>query len=118
MPISAPHPCSHPGCPVLLGRGQARCATHERAAQAFRRQNDTSQALYNTSKWRAFSKAWLAGHPLCAECARAGRVTAATDCDHVEPHRGDLTKFWGGPFQSLCASCHSRKTATTDRVQR
>jgi hypothetical protein len=28
-------------------------------------------------------------------------------CDHVEPHRGDLDKFWSGPFQSLCAECHN-----------
>jgi hypothetical protein len=28
-------------------------------------------------------------------------------CDHVEPHRGDLDKFWSGPFQSLCAEHHN-----------
>jgi 5-methylcytosine-specific restriction enzyme A len=26
----------------------------------------------------------------------------ATICDHVEPHRGDVNKFWLGPFMSLC----------------
>lgn len=44
-------------------------------------------------------------------CQKAGRVTAATVCDHVEPHRGDEEKFWAGPFQSLCDQepwrCHS-----------
>ena len=26
--------------------------------------------------------------------------------DHVEPHHGDVNKFWLGPFQSLCKECH------------
>jgi len=30
-------------------------------------------------------------------------------CDHVDghPHNETEAKFWLGPFQSLCASCHS-----------
>lgn len=27
-------------------------------------------------------------------------------CDHVEPHKGDLDKFWSGPFQTLCPDDH------------
>jgi len=27
-------------------------------------------------------------------------------CDHIEPHRGNMVKFWNGPFQSLCKQCH------------
>ena len=30
----------------------------------------------------------------------------ATICDHVEPHRGDINKFWLGKLQSLCKPCH------------
>ena len=33
-------------------------------------------------------------------------AVAANTCDHVEPHRGDVNKFWLGPFQSLCKECH------------
>jgi 5-methylcytosine-specific restriction protein A len=39
-------------------------------------------------------------------CLERGVVTPATICDHVEPHRGDVNKFWLGPFQSLCKPCH------------
>ena len=49
----------------------------------------------------------LTAEPLCAYCAKAGKVEAATVCDHIKPHRGDLVLFWAGPFQSLCQSCHS-----------
>jgi len=37
---------------------------------------------------------------------QCGLVTAAEICDHVEPHHGDVNKFWLGPFQSLCKRCH------------
>ena len=39
-------------------------------------------------------------------CGEAGKVTAATVCDHIEPHKGDPVKFWSGPFQSLCKAHH------------
>jgi hypothetical protein len=69
-------------------------------AQAYRK-------WYNTRRWRV-TRAWqLRINPLCAMCETMGRVTAATVCDHKEPHRGDPVAFWQGPFQSLCAPCHS-----------
>jgi hypothetical protein len=52
-------------------------------------------------------KAQLAKEPLCRYCQQMGRVTAATVCDHITPHRGDVALFYAGPFQSLCATCHS-----------
>jgi hypothetical protein len=48
----------------------------------------------------------LLEHPLCKYCLGRGIVTPATICDHVEPHHGDVNKFWLGPFQSLCKECH------------
>ena len=35
-----------------------------------------------------------------------GRVVAATICDHITPHKGDVAAFYAGPFQSLCKPCH------------
>jgi hypothetical protein len=39
-------------------------------------------------------------------CGAAGVKTAATIVDHIERHRGDRARFFGGPFQSLCKACH------------
>lgn len=39
-------------------------------------------------------------------CLAEGIATAALVCDHVDPHRGDVTLFWSGPFQSLCKPHH------------
>jgi 5-methylcytosine-specific restriction protein A len=53
---------------------------------------------------------WLERHPLCVECEKAGRVTAATVPDHIVP-------LWkGGPdteanLQSLCREHHDEKSA-------
>lgn len=51
--------------------------------------------------------------PLCAACLAIGRITTATEVDHIMPlakgGSNDLTNL-----QSLCKRCHSRKTATED----
>jgi 5-methylcytosine-specific restriction endonuclease McrA len=45
--------------------------------------------------------------PLCKMCEAKGLVVAAEVADHVEPHKGDLQKFWLGELQSLCSNCHN-----------
>lgn len=61
---------------------------------------------YKTARWQRIRSAQLTAEPLCRNCRRLGRITPATVCDHVDPHRGDEAKFWSGPFQSLCKDCH------------
>jgi len=62
-------------------------------------------------RWRKLRRAHLAREPLCRECLKEGKVTPATDVDHVQPHRGDRDKFWNGAMQSLCKVHHGAKTA-------
>lgn len=67
-------------------------------------------------RWRKARWSYLAKHPLCVECQRLGRVEAATDLDHIIPHRGDMLKFWDRTnWQGLCHQHHSAKTAREDR---
>ena len=61
---------------------------------------------YSTARWARIRRHQLLEHPLCAYCAERGIVQPATICDHVEPHRGDINKFWLGKLQSLCKTCH------------
>ena len=65
------------------------------------------QLLYQSRLWKSIRAAHLHAHPLCEMCKARGLIEPATVCDHVTPHRGDLNTFAHGPFQSLCASCHS-----------
>ena len=73
--------------------------------------------LYNSKRWRAYRDQQLRKEPLCAFCAKDGRVTAATVADHRIPHKGDLNLFWDAEnLQSLCGPCHSgRKLAIEKR---
>jgi 5-methylcytosine-specific restriction enzyme A len=61
---------------------------------------------YCTARWARIRKHQLLEHPLCKYCLERGLVAPAVICDHVEPHRGDVNRFWLGPFQSLCRGCH------------
>ena len=64
-----------------------------------------------TTAWTKLSVAFRKANPLCAECERQGRITAATCVDHIVPHRGDAQLvFDRDNLQSLCARCHGRKT--------
>ncbi|TIL64491.1 MAG: HNH endonuclease [Mesorhizobium sp.] len=65
--------------------------------------------LYQTGQWRQLRAAYLALNPLCEICIQSETVTPATTVHHADGgHRGDVDRFWAGPFQALCSSCHSR----------
>lgn len=87
----------------------------QQARPAVERRRPSACSLGYDRRWRKARKAYLAEHPLCAECARQGRDELASVVDHVQPHRGDSSLFWDqSNWQPLCRSCHSRKTAKHD----
>lgn len=57
---------------------------------------------------------------LCQPCQRAGRVTPATECDHIVP-RSKGGKCSTANAEAICADCHQAKTASengrTDRTR-
>ena len=71
---------------------------------------------YCTSRWKRLRLAKLARDPLCAFHEARGELVSATVVDH------DVAIRKGGPafpeldgLTSLCAPCHSEKTAAIDR---
>jgi len=56
---------------------------------------------------------YLGQHPLCAECERQGRVTAATELDHVLAlgKGGVANAYDDSGLEGLCHRCHADKTA-------
>lgn len=57
----------------------------------------------------------LARNPFCAECLDEGVKTIATVVDHKKAHKGDERLFFDPTnLQSMCTSCHNRKTAKHD----
>ena len=70
---------------------------------------------YNTARWQRLRKRQLQKEPLCRFHQARGEFVPATVCDHTEPHRGDLERFWAGPFQSLCDPCHNSDKQRMER---
>lgn len=100
-------PCRHPGCRTLTGSGY--CEAHKpkdmRTPQRWR-------SWYSKPMWTEHLRPeQLLREPFCRECARRGVRTRATDVDHIIDHKGNWALFCDtGNLESLCHSCHSRKT--------
>jgi hypothetical protein len=72
------------------------------------RERGPLEHLYGSARWKRIRAYVLRIHPLCKFCLDWGIVTPATTVDHIEPHRGDINKFWchEDGLQSLCHQCH------------
>jgi 5-methylcytosine-specific restriction protein A len=95
--------------------GSGRCEAHPKKAwvKAAPVKRITGRRL------QAMRAALFARQPLCAECARQGRVRASTQRDHVVPlsegGADDETNE-----QGLCDACHAEKSqreAATGRTR-
>lgn len=52
----------------------------------------------------------LGVNPLCVACQAKGKVSLATDMDHIKPlHKGGTDDL--DNLQGLCSDCHKVKTA-------
>ncbi len=70
--------------------------------------------LYNSRSWQVVRQHHLSRHPYCVFCEIYGRKTGATEVDHILPVRKGGDPYDPDNLQSLCKSCHSRKTASED----
>ena len=70
---------------------------------------ERSDDLYHTFRWTRLSRAFRQSHPLCAECARNGRLKAAEVVDHIVPYPVCRDFFDEGNLQSLCSDCNIAK---------
>ena len=111
MPCRPLPPCSAPGC-----RGRAvvrgRCAQH--AAEAARRYRQLHPDLRPNAGERGYGAEWreiraehLTKYPYC-KCGRPGSVV-----DHIKP-RSECGTDDESNLQTLCATCHGKKTAAYD----
>lgn len=112
MPRKPKRPCSYPGCPRLTD-GQY-CDEHRKQRdREYNRygRDEFTQNFYNTPEWKFSRIRQLADHPFCEECLKVGKRTKATIVDHIVPIKQGGEKFAPSNLQSLCWSCHSRKSA-------
>lgn len=132
MPKSAPSPCRHRGCSVLVRDGSGYCDAHRKV---MRREVDdrrgTAASRGYDSRWVKARATFLRQRPLCEcdDCRAAGLAVAATVVDHIVPHRlkaalesGDPDRiaqaqslFWDtSNWMPMSKPCHDRKTARVD----
>lgn len=109
MVLKPLRPCRHPGCQTLTR--EAYCPAHK-PKKAPRRESAQWHSWYSLPIWTDdLRPGQLLREPFCRECARRGIRTRATDVDHVVDHKGDWSRFIDRTnLESLCHSCHSRKT--------
>lgn len=72
-------------------------------------QNKAMSERIRGRKLQRLRAALFAEQPLCVECDKVGRVTLATQRDHVLAFVNGGTE--DGEVQPLCKPCHDRKTA-------
>jgi hypothetical protein len=87
---------------------------HARPAPSRAEQNAAVDAERGSSRERGYTGQWDRAsclfrlhHPICKGCEAVGLVTPTEVTDHVEPHKGDQTKFWNrAMWQPACAWHH------------
>ncbi len=105
MPSAPKHPCVHPGCPALLGRGQgSRCPAH----QLPEKPRGTRQERGYTADWYRIVKRKIREQPWCSICGHPGSKDNPLTGGHIRP----LVK--GGTStedncQVECLHCNSSK---------
>lgn len=65
---------------------------------------------YSTARWQRARAAQLAREPCCRSCTAEGRLTPATVVDHITPVRLGGAFYDAANHQSLCNTCHQRKS--------
>ena len=124
MNRSSRFPCRHPHCGQLLST-PGYCSAHQADAliakrttsrlNDIRRGSSTSRGY--TYRWTKVRNAYIKQHVLCVHCRQAGRLTEATEVDHIIPVQVDPNRMYDeSNWQSLCKPCHTAKT-NRDRMQ-
>lgn len=110
MPFKPKRPCSYPGCPNLTdGRFCEKHAKEEaRRYEKYDREPSVRKNYGRT--WKRIRDRYITAHPLCEQCQKRGKMTAATEVHHIKPlSQGGTSEYTN--LMALCTPCHSEITA-------
>jgi 5-methylcytosine-specific restriction protein A len=82
--------------------------------KAFERENSNKE-FYNSWPWRKLSKRYRMNHPLCVQCEAKDLVVPVKVVDHIVPMNLGGAKLDESNLQSLCESCHNKKSSAESR---
>jgi len=109
--------CPVPGCPNRVTRG--RCEQHTRQSQRLASSHQASRHERGyDNRWAAYARSFLAANPNCRDIyAVHGQFGKFADLvDHIIPASVAPELFWEpSNHQSLCTTCHRRKTGEDAR---
>lgn len=111
MPYKAKKPCRWSGCPELTN--ETYCEVHKKknSEQYDKYFRDPKAAdFYHSSQWQSMRKTKLGREPFCEICKQSGRLELAKCVDHIVEIKNGGGALDINNLQSLCQSCHSRKT--------
>jgi len=109
MPWKLKHPCAWQGCPALVEPGEQYCKKHKRIADKLYSEKRENRQYWSRWEWRKIRQEHLKKYPFCAICGSKAR-----EVDHIIPVAQGGTDN-DDNLQSLCKSCHSKKTAREGR---
>ena len=75
-------------------------------------------SFYNSKRWRALRNYFIQKNPLCAQCKRDGIIRGAQMVDHVVPITMGGSPVDQKNLQSLCNSCHAKKSGRESAEKR
>lgn len=110
MPKRIKELCRTPGCGGTAGpRGRCEhCQNRGNLAPSDDRSayHAADGHFYSSANWRKARAAQLSRAPICQHCLAA----LATVVDHIIPRTQGGADLEAANLQSLCSSCHGRKT--------
>ena len=105
--------CPAPGCRAMVRGG--RCEKHQaRPSEA----GQVKDQWCSNKRWRKMRDQFVMEHPLCYDCFKTGRTTAAMEVHHVESRQDAPDRAYDvDNLMALCKSCHSKRTNQERLVQ-
>lgn len=109
MPSRAKTVCCHPGCNVLTVSRYCEAHDKQRIARGYGNGKTTARGYgYVWQKLRA--SVMRRDAYLCQACKAQGRLTVATEVDHITPKAHGGTDAMSN-LRAICTPCHRTKTA-------
>ena len=111
--------CTFPGCntPVEVDhfdKGSPRCPLHpvaQRIRKEYKHHFHNGSNFYWTNTWKKLRASYIDEQPLCESCLVFGILEDARVVDHIKEIEDGGSRTDRDNLQSLCDSCHKRKTA-------
>lgn len=102
--------CAAYPCKRLVPAGQSYCAEHRPSIS-----KKKTDSFYSTAQWQRFRAWYRTKHPFCEECLKHDQFVPMAIVDHIVEIKDGGAKLSEGNCQSLCRSCHQKKTAAESR---